>query len=149
GDSRRASRPKSGAYFAPRMAVRIYALVTLVAAIAMLTVGCAEATDTFEPWGDGPGQKAWEDVKCSTNSDCLTGETCLRNLCQPQRCDNTYQSLTPYGGHLDFGENREILALVNGATARGYETNNANLLKKWDVGTDAIDIAGGNLFGKR
>ena len=128
-----------------------------IAALAFVVIsglpssGCAGESEppTFE---DGPGATPWEgDVKCTADADCLVGESCLDKVCQIQRCDGTFKPTPPpFGGHLDLGGDREILALAGGAELRGYETASGELTASWDVGgSDAVDVAGGNLLGSR
>ena len=67
-----------------------------IAAFALLT-GCTakEPVDPTtsvmegEETEQGPGSEAWaqEDITCSANTDCLVGESCLNNVCQPTQCE--------------------------------------------------------------
>ena len=59
----------------------------------------------------GPGDEAWadEDVTCSAHADCLTGESCLNNVCQPSQCEGGLaDSSAPLGSTYSFFADNEI-----------------------------------------
>jgi len=90
-------------------------------AFLALTTGCTmetpvdpttgayhEGTDQEEA---GPGDEAWanEDVTCSGHADCLTGESCLNNVCQPSQCEGGLaESAAPLGSTYSFFADNEI-----------------------------------------
>lgn len=63
------------------------------------------------PGYDGPGSEAWGDVDvtCATAADCLTGETCIENVCQVDTCSSGLtETSAPIGDSLTFFEEMEV-----------------------------------------
>ncbi len=108
------------------------------------------------PSGDtpGPGDEAWadEDVTCETTSDCLMGENCLQNVCQPAQCEGgLINSSAPLGATYAFFADNEI-GVADRASSDGsywidtYEPSSTRT--SYDGSTDIsssqlIDITGG------
>lgn len=64
-----------------------------------------------EPQEAGPGSEAWakDDISCDNNSDCITGEGCLNNVCQPAQCEGGLaNSSAPIGSSYTFFADNEI-----------------------------------------
>ena len=95
-----------------------------------LVMGCVtkEPTDPTtsvvegEQNQEGPGSEAWgeEDITCSSNNDCLVGESCLNEVCQPTQCEGgLINSDAPMGSTFTFFGDNEIgiadSTLYNGA----------------------------------
>jgi len=80
----------------------------------VLTLGCTNRNGGDRNRGDrydGPGSEAWGsvDISCNTKDDCLSGETCLDNVCQPDTCnDNLSETSAPIGDNLTFFEELEV-----------------------------------------
>ena len=59
----------------------------------------------------GPGSEAWaqEDITCEDNGECLVGESCLNNVCQPTQCEGgLVNSEAPMGDTYTFFGDNEI-----------------------------------------
>ena len=102
----------------------------------------------------GPGDAAWadEDVTCEATSDCLVGESCLQNVCQPAQCEGgLIGSAAPLGTTYAFFADNEI-GVADKAASDGsywvdtYEPNSSRT--SYDGSTDIsssrlVDITGG------
>lgn len=108
--------------------------------------------------GDGPGGGARdeENVACEIPEDCGTGETCVDNICQMQRCqDGPYLSELPLSPNLRFLIDREFVVADSMASegsffVDGYapQTGSVEYPGSWDMGsTSIIDVVGGDFFG--
>jgi len=92
--------------------------ILIFSALSML-IGCA-TKDPVDPTtgvmdGEqqegGPGSEAWakDDITCADNSECLVGESCLSNVCQPTQCDGgLVSSEAPMGSTFTFFADNEI-----------------------------------------
>src|SRR2546428_8199302 len=68
-----------------------------------------------------PGGAAWgsTNTACSSDVDCLQGETCLVGVCQMQRCTHgPYSSLAPVGPSFYFYKDKEFI-VADGNTWNG------------------------------
>ena len=103
----------------------------------------------------GPGSEVWgdTDVSCDTQDDCLVGESCLGNVCQPSQCEGGMaDSKAPIGGSFRFFADNEIgIADKNSWSGSywidGFEPTAAgsDYTGSWEVGGSAlIDITGGH-----
>ncbi len=108
--------------------------------------------------GDGPGGNAREEanVDCEVPEDCGTGETCVDNVCQMQRCqDGPYTSASPLSPNLRFLIDREFVVADGTASdgsffVDGYapQTGSIEYPGSWSMGSTAIvDVVGGDFFG--
>jgi hypothetical protein len=90
-----------------------------LSAVMALLVGCVAQTPvdpttsvmTGEQSDQGPGSEAWakEDISCDVNNDCLTGESCLNDVCQPTQCEGgLVESNAPIGASFTFFADNEI-----------------------------------------
>jgi len=127
-------------------------LVVLLAAVA-----CAPADDDrpkVGDLGDQPGGSVWhdgEDVTCATTDDCVSGEACEDGVCRMARCQQTYDSASPLGGHRYFGTDGELLVVGEESFIDAFEPLD-DYLSSWnleDAGGAVLDVTGGDLTGAR
>ena len=87
------------------------------AALLFACVATPPADPTTGVWDGGeqtegtPGSEAWgaDDISCSTNSDCNTGESCLNDVCQPAQCQGGLaDSQAPIGESYTFFADNEV-----------------------------------------
>ena len=106
--------------------------------------------------GPGSGARDEEDVGCDVPEDCGTGETCVDNVCQMQRCqDGPYVSAPPMSANLRFLIDREFVVADSEANegnffVDGYTplTGSIEYPGSWNMGdTAVVDVAGGDFFG--
>ena len=106
------------------------------------------------PGQDGPGSEAWgdEDVTCEGHSDCLVGESCLNNVCQPSQCEGGLdRSEAPIGSTFTFFADNEIgiadrQAFEDSFWIDGYDPSatSAAYANSWEIGSHRmVDITGG------
>lgn len=123
-------------------------LVSLLGTAAAIT-GCS--SDPLEVDPDGPGTAVISAIiACKEDTDCKTGETCGNGFCQMKRCsDLTYESIPPLG--------KVGYAYLDRAFVTGGEEPGIKVFSSHAQGADktigangaVLDIAGGNLTGKR
>ncbi len=117
----------------------------------------AEDDEDFQ----GPGSEAWGDVdvSCEEHSDCLVGESCLNDVCQPAQCEGGLaESSAPLGSTFTFFADNEVGIADQQSVGGifyidGYEPNliGNEYTHSWEIGSSRIwDITGGrfNKLGK-
>lgn len=116
-------------------------------------------TDGPLPWEDGPGAEIWgeADVSCVSQEDCLEGEVCSDNICQPEKCAGALlKTDPPIGDALTFYEDGDLAfadpTMSEGAYwIDGYKlSSTASYAYSWEVSNTPItDLTGGNFLGTR
>lgn len=98
-----------------------------------------------------------ENVTCQADADCLAGEVCVDQVCQIERCTQTYSSEPPLGGTFPIRGEQEVVVL-----AYDWWSGDQHHLS-WDVagtslptlgataaGTDRLlDLSGGHVVDER
>ncbi len=136
--------------------------------LAPLTIllGCSvkaptdPATGVFD--GDapdaGPGSEAWgaDDISCESTADCITGEACFNDVCQPAQCEGGLAaSSAPIGESFRFFADNEIGVADRRSFDGGFWVDNYTPTASaapYDGSTELsttqlVNIAGGR-FGK-
>ena len=106
----------------------------------------------------GPGSVEWasEDLSCDSTDDCLTGEACIDNLCQVDRCAGDLPPSVPPIGDYHFLYREDEIALADTVTYEGnywvdgFQPSNGAYDGSWQGSSRMIlDIAGGTLLTAR
>ena len=134
--------------------MRVASILLLATALMGCPIQAPDGTDKTDPPYDGPGTEAWgsEDISCDSDSECLTGESCIDDICQVSRCQAAaYESEAPVGQSLRLYTEREIGVADQEAWSGsyyidGYSPYNttASYDNSWDRGSgELLDLAGG------
>lgn len=122
-----------------------------LAAVGSLS-GCAdgEGRDDLDD-KPGPGNAAWDsdDVSCTEDAQCGSGELCQDGLCQMARCLEDYASIAPMGANLFFGIDGEFAITGDGNFVDGFESEGSDYLGSLELPVEVLDVAGGNYDGSR
>ena len=134
--------------------MRVASLLLLATALVGCPIQAPDSTDKTDPPYDGPGTEAWgsEDISCDSSSECLSGESCIDNLCQVSRCQAAaYESEAPVGTSLRLYTEREIGVADSEPWGGSYYIDGyspfnttASYDNSWDRGSgELLDLAGG------
>jgi hypothetical protein len=102
----------------------------------------------------GPGSEVWgdSDVSCETQDDCLVGESCLQNVCQPSQCQGGLaESMAPLGTTFEFFADNEIGVADQQSWSGAYYIDSyepsligTEYTGSWEIGSSRLhDITGG------
>ncbi len=120
---------------------------------ALASTGCTVIEDAHYDPQNNPGSHAWttsENVVCQSDADCSNGEACDGGVCQMRRCAESYASKPPMGVNHYFGTDGELAVISDGTFVDGYEADGTGkYLDSWSMSGKIVDVAGGNLTGKR
>lgn len=135
-------------------------------AVALTGTACEQSdfgTPVAEEEPPGPGTQAWgdEDVSCTTNADCSTGEACENNVCQVKRCaTQDFTSGAPLGRVTTFARDQELLILDEAINQGGYwvdayvpqgdgVTYTGGGSRRLPEGGGVLDVAAGDFTAQR
>ncbi|MSP24878.1 MAG: hypothetical protein EXR75_06865, partial [Myxococcales bacterium] len=137
------------------MAKQYLGAVVAIALLGATVPGCIieeTADDRFAPDAT-PGSHEWshdENVACSANADCATGEICETGVCQMQRCAQPYKSSAPMGQNRYFGTDGELAIISDDMFIDAFESEGGGYLDSWDLkGAKVVDVTGGALTSER
>jgi len=127
-----------------------YARGVFVLALGLVSVGCGNEDDRFYDTNMGPqGPAVGDDIACSADTDCATGEVCMQGLCQMQRCVETVPTTPPLGTHRYIALDREVAIVGDNAYVDAFESADGVYMNTWQPSGKIIDVAGGDLDGTR
>lgn len=128
-----------------------YARGVFALALGLGSLGCGDEDDRFYETDmvteNGPA--VGQDVACTEDGDCATGEVCMQQICQMQRCTETVATTAPLGQHRYLRLDREVAIVGDNTYVDGFETADGAYLSSWEPGAKVLDVAGGDLDGKR
>jgi hypothetical protein len=106
-----------------RTAFTFAPLMLLLACTAKTPADPTTGVFDGNPPDSGPGSEVWgaEDISCTSNADCITGESCLNDVCQPAQCQGGLAaSEAPIGSSFTFFADNEIGVADRGSYDGGY-----------------------------